>query len=88
MSLVIDISVNGEKVVSVVTAQRVAGPDIDDPKPDSVFTYKVERLERRPDNDLLFAHTTTTLAHRYGDGATALAAKALAAVYVDGETWP
>lgn len=88
MSLVIDISVNRQKLVAVVTAQRVAGPDLDDPKPDSVLVYKIERHELHPDTDLLFTHTATDLTHRFGDGATALAAKALAAVYVEGEEWP
>ena len=73
MSLVIRVSINEGPPLFVVTARRVEGGE----QPDDLNTYVVERHEMPWS---AAAGGTTSVRHRYGDGAGVLASKALEAV--------
>lgn len=73
MSLVIRIGVNNDPALELVVARRVAGGS----EPDDENLYVVHRFDALRGQQV---GDSQTIVHRYGDGAAALASRALAAV--------
>lgn len=78
MSLVIEVRINDEPTLSLVTALRVSHVTGEHVLPTDVVTYSVRRYDRIDGSMSLIDETD--IAHRFGDGAVALAAKCLDAL--------
>ncbi len=77
MSLIIDVSVNEHRLFTV-SAQRVSNTALVTLSDDTVSDYRVFKCGLDPNTEFI-----GTLSHRYGDGASVLARKALHAAEVE-----
>lgn len=77
MSLVVEVRINDEPVISLVTALRISHVT-EHPQPYDVVTYNVRRYDRISGSMSLVDETE--IAHKYGGGAVKLAAKMLEAL--------